>query len=528
MWEKFLYFYVTIGTYRYRKHVKNVEALEGLKGYLLLPNHVATVDPALINYVFWKSLKPRPVAQDPFPDLKLFKPLFKIVRAIRAPSFAHGVNKEKLYLLEGLYQEILESLDRGDNVLFWPSGRLKLQGEERIEGSSGIYELLKRRGKLDVILIRITGLWGSLFSNAPYGYMPSVLKQFLKSILIYVANLLFLIPRRDVKFDWEIVKLDISSFPTKRSLNKYLEEWYNLVPDPFKTVPYHFLFKTKPLELAKQPPLVQLNDPAILTDVLKMTESIIGLKPKPTDHLAYDHSMDSLQLFELLSNLQEKYEIERLLATEVTTPEHLAALIERTWIPKRIEYERGLNNSLFSRFFRKNIPCLDEIYGHVGLSYIGGKIWGYNKFIAQVPVRDIPLFIAGGLEAYCAAIACYQSGKNPQFLLPTELASFETIYTTKTTMFLWTHSHLDHKQGVLKYFPDNHPYYRWKWFEIPKSAEVVDFPLPEKIFVNSYFQRDPYLFVALTHHALKNKIKVVLPFAGSKSMVWSKQIESFL
>lgn len=159
MWEKFLYFYVSIATYRYRKHVKNLEALKGLKGYLLLPNHVATVDPGIITYVLWKSLRPRPVGQDPFPDLKLFKALFKKVRPIRAPSFVYGVNKEKLYRLEALYKEILESLDQGDNVLFWPSGRLKLQGEERIEGASGIYELLKRKGQLDVILIRITGLW---------------------------------------------------------------------------------------------------------------------------------------------------------------------------------------------------------------------------------------------------------------------------------------------------------------------------------------------------------------------------------
>ena len=62
----------------------------------------------------------------------------------------------------------------GENLLFYPSGRLRQQHREEIRAASGTEILVKAVPEARVVLVRVTGLWGSSYSLAFDGRMPSV------------------------------------------------------------------------------------------------------------------------------------------------------------------------------------------------------------------------------------------------------------------------------------------------------------------------------------------------------------------
>jgi len=50
---------------RYRLHIDGLDQVRGLRGpVLILPNHPAYIDPALVFVALWPALKPRPMVFD--------------------------------------------------------------------------------------------------------------------------------------------------------------------------------------------------------------------------------------------------------------------------------------------------------------------------------------------------------------------------------------------------------------------------------------------------------------------------------
>jgi acyl carrier protein len=373
-----------------------------------------------------------------------------------------------------------------------------------------------------VILIRITGLWGSSFSNAVHGKTPNLLKELLKAGLKVLANLIFLMPKRDVEIVLEPRTLRLSDYKDKQHLNHTLEEWYNQKKDPFYSPPYHFLFRNRPLKRILYSPPVSIVNESILEEVLDCIEKIAGKKVGPKEHLAYDLSLDSLQISELFMLLQEKYNLSDLYTTELATAEHIVALIEGSWIPKRLAHDLHKQEKKAWKFFKKKLPCLDEVFGPLDLDAIGGKINAWKEVFEKEVSEKVHLLIGCGVEAYAAAVGAFYAKKLPSFIKPEEVSNFDRVFTTKETIVRWHAPNCI--QGSLIYLPEKSLSAKWQWMPIPKESEAMAYMQDKRVWINNYFQKDPLLFVAMTHNALKQRIPVALPFSGIPNLSWSRRI----
>ncbi len=127
----------------------------------------------------------------------------------------------------------------GENLLFYPSGRLRQQYREEIRAASGTEILAKALPEARFVLVRITGLWGSSYSLAFDGTMPGVVATTLRGLKFLLLNAVFFMPRRHVLIEFE----EPADFPRRESrmaINAYLEEFYNARAPRNTYVPYRF------------------------------------------------------------------------------------------------------------------------------------------------------------------------------------------------------------------------------------------------------------------------------------------------
>src|SRR5574341_1436580 len=217
---------------RYRVKLKGQENLrrENLDkqgGVLFLANHAAELDPVIIMTVLWRRFRPRPLVLNYYYELPGFSWLMRRVRAFPVPSFQTSANRFQIKREEALVQRVAEALRKGENVLLHPSGRLKTTGLEVIGGTSLTHRLLQEVPKVNVVLIRTTGLWGSSFSKALTGKSPPFATTLLQGIKIVLKNLIFFTPRRDVTVELAVARENFPWHGSRREVNRYLENWYN-------------------------------------------------------------------------------------------------------------------------------------------------------------------------------------------------------------------------------------------------------------------------------------------------------------
>src|SRR5262245_21118297 len=72
---------------RYSLHVHGREQVLGLHGpVLILPNHPAYIDPAIVLAALWPTLKPRPMVFEMMFRNPLLRPFAKLLNALRVPD----------------------------------------------------------------------------------------------------------------------------------------------------------------------------------------------------------------------------------------------------------------------------------------------------------------------------------------------------------------------------------------------------------------------------------------------------------
>lgn len=227
---------------RYRVRLMGLkEVLRKPGPYLILPNHPAYADPPNLMVHLWPAFRMRPVLLDSIFRHPLLAPFRWIFRGIAIPDFQRptAADREQIEAAKG---EIVASLQRGENVILWPSGRLSRDGREWIGGARLAAEILAAVPQVTVVLVRTRGLWGSMFSWADG--QPRLFAAILKAFLLWLANLLVLAPRRKVAVTLEAFLPQERPEPVRQRLNPWLQHWYNA--DMFREeptfVPYHFLF----------------------------------------------------------------------------------------------------------------------------------------------------------------------------------------------------------------------------------------------------------------------------------------------
>ncbi|MCP4190415.1 MAG: 1-acyl-sn-glycerol-3-phosphate acyltransferase [Planctomycetaceae bacterium] len=232
---------------RYRIRVEGIERLQlDDRATLVLPNHPAYIDPAMVlAHLPLPQGAPRPVVYTETYRMPALYPLMRVVDAVEVPDLRRTRRAAVLETRE-LIENIADDLKKGQSFLIYPSGRLQRENHEYIGTARMAHDILSRCGQVNVVLVRIRGVWGSVFSCAPTGGLPNLRKLLLAGIPRLLGSLILFLPRRNVSLVVEQVDSQRLAELGRLELNEQLESWYNEDGGELPSyVPFHVLLKRR-------------------------------------------------------------------------------------------------------------------------------------------------------------------------------------------------------------------------------------------------------------------------------------------
>ena len=223
--SKILKFFIRL---RYRVKITWLELVDSDWSKLLLPSHVALIDPLILYAFLWKKKKLNPVVTESYYNVPVLKPIFKLIWAIPVLDLTKDKNKE-LDTSEIVWK-IVKSLEKNNNVLLYPQWALARQGFQSIVGKKAAFYVSQNAPEdTKILTINIRWLWWSRSSWARTWKNPNLAIFLLKGLWFILWNLFFFVPKRDV----EIEIKDTTSILHKAEkkwidlFNQELEKFYN-------------------------------------------------------------------------------------------------------------------------------------------------------------------------------------------------------------------------------------------------------------------------------------------------------------
>ena len=321
----FLALYRFLLSLRYDVSITGAELLAGDCPILLLPNHIALVDPQILMSYLGRYRQVCPVITETYYRLPVLNNILQAIGAIPVADLESGAID--IDAVRSVFAFVTGALKERKTVLLYPAGRIYVQGFESIVGKQSAYEVVRTMPEdTRVLTIRTRGLWGSMWSKAYTGDSLSLGKVIGISILALISGLVFWVPRRRVTI--EIVdmtdRLRAVSRNTLSDFNNLLEGWYNAPGDEgCRFIPHFWFFddakgKTESrmirgslAELAQTMTHDTSAVPDDVWDFLRMRiaamRSIDPSAVMETSHLILDLHCDSLDLAELKSSVQARY-----------------------------------------------------------------------------------------------------------------------------------------------------------------------------------------------------------------------------
>lgn len=320
---------------RYQMRVEGLKEIASLqnggkKGILFLPNHPAEIDPVMLMSILWKDFHPHALVVEHFYYLKNFHFFMRAAGSLPLPTMDATPNSWKAKQMEKTLHKIKEGLERGENYLIYPSGRLKVSGGEALGGASFVHNLLRVFPDVEIVLVRTTGLWGSLFSRAITGKSPDFGKTLWQGCKILLKNGIFFCPRRKVKVELVPKPSDFPLQAERMELNRYLEKWYNRYPEPgaepLSLVSFSFWREDLPKISNGEDRKKRLQEVSVPPQIEKeILGQLSTLSRRPNEkidremHLSNDLGLDSLDLTQLYLFLDEHYGVGDIPPEEILT-----------------------------------------------------------------------------------------------------------------------------------------------------------------------------------------------------------------
>jgi long-chain-fatty-acid--[acyl-carrier-protein] ligase len=214
---------------RYRIVIKGSEVFQNNSPKLILPNHPALVDPIILLSQIYRFSTATPVISEKYHDIPVIKSFFRRLGAVRVSDLENGSRDTQV--LKVIVRSVIKGFKRKRNILIYPSGQIAGQGFEKIFNKKSAYHLVsKLPEEVEVIGVRITGLWGSMWSKAKSGKSPDFFLQLLKGFFYVLANLIFFVPKRTVTVEFENLTTQAREIALQgqKPFNAFLEEFYNL------------------------------------------------------------------------------------------------------------------------------------------------------------------------------------------------------------------------------------------------------------------------------------------------------------
>lgn len=318
------------------------------KGILFLANHPSHLDAtfltlALLKYGHQISIWTLDyVYKNPY--TKLVSRNYETVRLMKVPNIHESRFTKNPSRLRKLITKTIENLKEGENVLFFPSGKQKHVAHEEVHGKSAVERILHLYPDVNIVFIRSTGLWGSRFSKAVKKSERSDAKgdnwfKFIWNLIkIITFNLVIFIPKRKITIEFDPAGDDFPRQGSRLEINNYMEQYFNRGFDegePLVRVPnYFWKADYPPIEYHVKSYQFNLNlaSKAISDDVRQIIAKKTQLDVshiKPEMMLDRDLSLDSLEITEMLVELENKYSIPQYLPKQISSVGHLIALTSR-------------------------------------------------------------------------------------------------------------------------------------------------------------------------------------------------------
>ena len=432
---------------RYRVRLNSRLGNKKISSTIILPNHPAEIDPVIITSYLWHIASPRAVVLETVFKMPVLKSIFSYIGAIPMPDMEQGSGFYKRKRIKQTLDNLVSSLQHGDNVLMYPSGRLSVDGREVLGGASGAYTIIQRLDSGNVLLVRSKGLWGSRFSKAQTGGLrPNIGKAFLSGAKTVFKNFIFFVPKRRVDLTLEEFSIQDLKSKSLAELNSFLETWY--AQEGIEQVSY---ISDSFLTPNIAPPTSKTAEPE--TDVAlepekreKILSHLAKISQKPADiininmKLGEDLGLDSLTIAELVTWLHDELECEDLelsdlinvnsvfkaAANKLTTKKHIdLAATPQKWnasVATRLTPQCPKAKSLAEAFIlsakRNNsrIACADARLGIKSYFELLAASLVLSKNIAKLPDQHIGIILpASGMSAI-VIFATLIAKKTPVFL----------------------------------------------------------------------------------------------------------------
>lgn len=306
---------------RYRVKLNWVENLKHDWPILILPNHIALVDPRIMISYLWKYIIASPVASEKYYKLPVMKQVMQMIWTVPIGEMYAWASAEDV---KKVFANIVEWLKAWKNILIYPSWQIYRQDFESIKWKQAAYYIANNMpDNTKVIWIRQRWLWWSVWSKARDNWKTTFVKAYVKSIKMVFANLVFFVPKRDVNLEIVDLTKEINENKKKslNEFNKFLEDFYNKEPKEELRYLKHFFYyndvkdrkepeiidwSIKELSLTNDYDLTQV--PENIKNQIKEKIALIKQIDKSTinddSKLVLDLFFDSLDLAEIKSYIQ--------------------------------------------------------------------------------------------------------------------------------------------------------------------------------------------------------------------------------
>lgn len=444
---------------RYKIEVKWLDLFKKDTSYLVLPSHVALVDPILLYCVLNEKIKVRPLASRMFYDT-LLKPFFKLLWAIPVDDFEK--DQWSVKTAKTMFKELTASLKQWDSILLYPQWSLARQWYQSIIGKkSAFYACQEAPASTKYMLVTIRGLWWSRSSMARTWMSPSFLLFVLKWIFFFFINLFVFVPKRKVVIEFTDVTKDLRNVQKKwlNSFNSYLEKIYNkLWEEKISYVSGFWLYNTTANHrapekikwsidsLRKNVDYSKLDYPKDAFDFVET--KIRSIKPdyhwdiSLSTNLVLDMYFDSLDMAELKSSIATHFpkssnpplldlkEVGDLLAMATGKSSSEAAFKPCIWkrsqdktliypmLKKRISTESTIL-SLFKANFKSiahQSVCYDQLFGVQSTDDFLVKAYLIADILKKIPWKNIAIMLPSLSVTTLLIVACYLAKKIPVML----------------------------------------------------------------------------------------------------------------
>ena len=126
----------TLIRFRYRVNITWLELLDSEWSKLILPSHVALMDPVIMFAFLWEKKSLSPVVTEDYFNVPVLKQIFKSIWAISVPDLTKN---SKDLDAAAIVADAVKALENDRNILLYPQWALARQGFQSIVGKKTAY-----------------------------------------------------------------------------------------------------------------------------------------------------------------------------------------------------------------------------------------------------------------------------------------------------------------------------------------------------------------------------------------------------